>query len=138
VGGATLHLWRAHEDRYEPAGGTQILLLGETHGEGYERELEVWKAQYGQGSRDLFIEMPFCTAQWLNLWMESESDEVLEQVYAELEGTAAHNEGYLAFLHEIKRECPETYLPWDRCREPVRDDWRALSCLRRGGIWSRL
>lgn len=108
IGASALCLWPALQDRYVPAGEEEILLLGETHGEGYGRELAVWKEQYGKGSRDLFIEMPCYTAQYLNLWMRSEGDEVLDQVYAELEGTAAHNEGYRSFLCEIKGQCPET------------------------------
>lgn len=89
----------------------QIFLLGEAHGFGsyYQKEFEIWSAYYNEyGMRDLFEESAYYTAEYLNLWMQSENDDILNEVYQDLEGTASHCQTYLDFLKRIKAECPET------------------------------
>lgn len=88
----------------------QIYLYGESHGSQavMDRELELWREYYGQGMRHLFVEYPYYTAQLLNEWMGAEDDAVLEEIYADWEGTQAHQENVKAFLQSIKTECPET------------------------------
>jgi hypothetical protein len=34
----------------------------------------VWEERYRQGSRDLFVELPYYTAQYLNIWMRSDDE----------------------------------------------------------------
>ena len=50
----------------------QIFLLGELHGQEsfFQKEFEIWSAYYNEyGFRDLFLEFPFYTAEYLNIWM---------------------------------------------------------------------
>jgi len=49
----------------------QIWLYGENHSDPkcLKKELEIWGTFYAEGMRDLFIEMPFYTAELLNEWM---------------------------------------------------------------------
>lgn len=89
----------------------QIYLYGEIHGNKliYEKELEVWKSCYDeQGMRHLFVELPYYTAEFLNLWIKTEDDTILNQLYQDWNGTAVHTEDTLDFYKEIKKQCPET------------------------------
>ena len=91
-----------------PAG--QITLYGEIHGIAAikEYEAERWKECYDRGMRHLFVESPYYTAQWLNLWMDAEGDEILEQLHRDWEGTYASGAETLDFYRTIKEQCPET------------------------------
>lgn len=95
---------------YIPEKDASIHLYGETHGidDYYNKEIEVWKEYYDDGNRDLFVELPYYTADFLNIWMQASDDEILNQIYKDIEGTASHTEDYLDFFRRIKRECPET------------------------------
>lgn len=89
----------------------QIYLYGELHGNKliYEKELEIWKSYYdNQGMRHLFVEVPYYTAEFLNLWMAAGDDTILNELYQDWEGTAIHIEDTLDFFKEIKQQCPET------------------------------
>lgn len=93
----------------KPSG--QIYLYGEVHGNEiiYEKELELWKSYYDkQGMRHLFVELPYYTAEFLNLWMTAEDDIILNELYLDWNGTAIHTEDTLDFFKEIKQQCPET------------------------------
>ena len=59
----------------------EIYLYGERHGEQriLNRELEIWGEYYKKGMRDLFVEYSYADAQFLNLWMQADEDELLEQ-----------------------------------------------------------
>ncbi len=88
-----------------------IYLYGETHGikNILEGELEIWGEFYTkEGMRHLFIEMPYYTAELLNLWMAEESDEIIKAIFKNWEGTAANNPDVLAFYMSIKQQYPET------------------------------
>ena len=89
----------------------EIFLYGETHSVKtlLEKEMEQWAFYYeNEGMRDLFVELPFYTAEFLNLWMRSENDEILEQLYVDWEKTAIHTQEVLDFYRQIKKDCPET------------------------------
>lgn len=88
----------------------QITLVGEVHGleKTYETELTLWKEAYGQGQRHLFLEMPYYTAQYLNLWMQAEDDAILLKLYDSWQGTSQHNDYVLDFYRALKRDCPQT------------------------------
>lgn len=98
------------EKNYFPKEKANIHLYGETHGMAkyYQKELEEWGKFYSEGHRDLFVELPYYSAQFLNLWMQTEDDAILNQYYAELEGTLSHVEEYLDFCHAFKNKYPET------------------------------
>ena len=42
------------------------------------------------------------------MWMKSEDDKILNQLYDDFEGTFAHTEENLNFFKEIKEKYPET------------------------------
>lgn len=88
-----------------------IYLYGEQHGVAqiYDKEFELWYAYYhNKNMRHLFIEMPYYTAEYLNLWMQSGNDDILEEIYMDWEGTATYNQYAKGFYKRIKDECPET------------------------------
>ena len=89
----------------------QIYLYGEEHASEaiLEEEFELWNTYYhDNGMRDLFVELPYYSAEFLNLWMKSDTDDILEQLYQDWEGTAIHSQVVLDFYKQIKSECPET------------------------------
>lgn len=88
-----------------------IYLYGEYHGvkEILDQEFDLWYDYYhNQGMRHLFIEDPYYTAEFLNLWMKAEDDTILEQLFIDWIGTAANTSYYKEFYQKIKKECPET------------------------------
>lgn len=89
----------------------QIYLYGEHHGDEkiLNKELELWNEAYHQENmRHLFVELPCYTADFLNIWMQSDGDEILDALYDDWKGSAAHNPYIKLFYQTIKRECPET------------------------------
>lgn len=94
-----------------PHGTGQIYLYGEQHGNEaiMDQELIRWKTHYdGEGMRHLFVELPYYTAEFLNLWMQADDDEILEAVYADAKGTAGNVPYEKTFYKTIKADCPET------------------------------
>ncbi len=93
-----------------PTDDTVISLYGEAHGSKtyYDIELSLWEEQYADGARNLFCELPYYSAEFLNIWMKEDSDEILDQFYEDIQGTQSGNEYYLELLHKIKESCPET------------------------------
>ncbi|NLJ65318.1 MAG: hypothetical protein GX337_08005 [Christensenellaceae bacterium] len=89
----------------------KIYLYGEKHGieKIMKKELQKWHEHYHKdGIRHLFIESPYFSGEFLNIWMKSDSDEILDALYDDLEGTKAHVPFYKTFYKTIKKECPET------------------------------
>ena len=93
-----------------PTENTKIRLYGETHGlkSFYNAELDLWKDRYSNGYRALFLELPYYTAEYLNIWMNEDSDEIINQIFEDLKGTLDGNNFYYEFFHKIKKNCPET------------------------------
>lgn len=88
-----------------------IYLYGEIHAEAkiMDKEFELWSDYYqNEGMRHLFVEHPYYTAEYLNLWMQADNDDILEAIYKDWEGTAAHTPHTKTFFKKIKKECPET------------------------------
>lgn len=88
-----------------------IYLYGETHSQEniLEKELELWHEYYhDQKMRHLFVELPYYTAEYLNLWMQSDNDDILEEIYHDWYGTASYSDAVRNFYMEIKKDCPET------------------------------
>ncbi len=86
-------------------------LYGEQHGvpEILEKEFELWKNYYHEdGMRHLFIELPFYSAEFLNLWMKAEDDTILDKVFLYAKGTAMDTPETKEFYKKIKESCPET------------------------------
>lgn len=92
-------------------GSSQIYLYGEMHAQAkiMDKELELWSDYYqNKGMRHLFLEQPYYTAEFLNLWMQADNDDILEAIYEDWKGTAAYTPDTKTFFKKIKRECPET------------------------------
>lgn len=93
------------------ANAGNIWLYGEQHASPdiLDYELERWREFYAAGARDLFVELPYYSAGFLNLWMEADDDTVLEELWDDWDGTAMHSNGKtLEFYRAVKAECPET------------------------------
>lgn len=89
----------------------EIFLYGELHSDKdiLEKEFELWSSYYhDNGMRDLFIELPYYTAEYMNLWMKSDNDDILNQLYEDSTGTAGNSQQSIDFYKKIKAECPET------------------------------
>ena len=99
----------APEPEAEPRVG-QIYLYGEAHADKIclEQELELWRGYYDDGMRHLFIEAPYYMAEFLNRWMQSGTDEILDEIYRDTAGTQSHSPDVLDFYRSIKQDCPET------------------------------
>lgn len=79
----------------------QIFLYGEEHAskEILEKEFELWNTYYSDnGMRNLFVELPYYSAEFLNLWMQSDSDDILDQLYQDWDGTAMHSQDTIDFI----------------------------------------
>ena len=109
LAGTVLTLLDRTDDVY-PDVDSDVMLYGERHGvrKYYEIELELWKDCYRHGMRSLFVELPYYSAEFLNLWMKEDSDEQIDLLFGEIEGTQSGNEYYYAFFHAIKESCPHT------------------------------
>ena len=93
-----------------PEDDTRIMLYGETHGQQLYNEIEfdLWKGYYDEGCRSLFVELPYYTAEYLNIWMKEDSDEIIDQIFEDIKGTACSTESDYEFYQKIKQQCPET------------------------------
>jgi hypothetical protein len=107
---ACRHSTEAEAEILPPSDG-QIFLYGESHGNipTMNRQLEIWRDYYqNHGMRHLFIETPYFTAQFLNMWMQAEDDTILYQLYDDWRDTPMHNPHTLVFYRTIKNDFPET------------------------------
>lgn len=89
----------------------QIYLYGEAHGVKtiLDKEFELWREYYDKENvRHLFIEYPYYTAEFLNIWMQSDNDDILNELYTDWAGSPSQNPDIKAFYQRIKSECPET------------------------------
>lgn len=86
-------------------------LYGEQHGNQsiLDKEFELWYEFYHeQGMKHLFVEFPFYGAEYLNLWMKSDDNTILDEIFADIKGTAMDTPQNKEFLVKIKEECPDT------------------------------
>ena len=85
-------------------------LFGEIHGSEAVclKEFEIWKDFYGRGFRHLFLEIPYFNAQFLNLWINSEDDLILDELWADNKGAAGNSDFDREFFIKIKLFCPKT------------------------------
>lgn len=92
-----------------PTDDTKIMLYGESHGakEYYDVELKLWKDCYADGLRDLFVELPYYSAEFLNVWMKETSNDLLDTWFEEISGTLSGNRFFLRFSLRDKVGLPE-------------------------------
>lgn len=96
---------------YYPKNDVKIYLYGENHGDDkiLKKEYEIWKDFYdNEGMRHLFVEIPYYSAQYLNIWMKAEDDKILMELYEDIDETLTHVPEVLEFYKSIKKNCPET------------------------------
>lgn len=89
----------------------QIYLYGEQHSveKILDKEFEIWRDYYNnEHMRHLFVEYSYFTAEFLNIWMQSDNDDILNAIYKDWAGTSAQNPIVKEFYKKIKNECPET------------------------------
>lgn len=89
----------------------KIYLYGENHAveKILEKELELWHEYYHKNNmRHLFVELPYYSAEFLNLWMQSDSDDILEELFENWKGTVSYKTSVKEFYKKIKSECSET------------------------------
>ena len=89
----------------------QIFLYGEAHGveKIMDKQLEIWGNFYhNHNMRHLFVELPYFTAEFRNIWMQSDGDDILREAHDDANGTPSNVHYELVFLQTIKREFPET------------------------------
>ena len=94
-----------------PPSTGQIHLYGEWHGLEHmiNKHFESWAYYYTvHGMRHLILEVPFFTAEFLNIWMHEDNDDILDAVFQDKQGTAADTVYQREFYRRIKRELPET------------------------------
>lgn len=94
----------------EPNENTQIYLYGETHGKKkfFDIEVNEWEKFYKSGCRNLFVELPFYSAEFLNIWMKENNDQIIDQLMEDWKGSPAANKFYKKFFKDIKQKYPET------------------------------
>lgn len=90
----------------------KIWLIGETHKVEwiYDMEFTRWKELYDSGYRHLFIELGYHQGEYLNLWIKSEDDAALSNVFSDWEELVRmdYTQGSYGFYKKIKQECPLT------------------------------
>ena len=94
-----------------PARTAEIFLYGESHGTETHVNLqfELWERFYlNENMRHLFVEMPYYTAEYINIWMREDTDDILDEVFNDLRGTAFYTPFNREFFIRIKNELPET------------------------------
>lgn len=88
-----------------------IYLYGEEHSVDkiLEKELELWGKYYTNDyMRHLFVELPYYTAEFLNIWMKSDNDDIFEEVHRDSMGTQSYTDSVKKFYMTIKSQYPET------------------------------
>ena len=89
----------------------QIFLYGEHHGSirQQDKQLEIWRDYYhNRNMRHMFIEFGFFVAEYLNVWMQSDNDDILYEFYNDWAADVPWIRTNLAFFRTIKCEFPET------------------------------
>ena len=87
----------------------QIYLYGVTHEDKitFNREFEVWKDHYqNDNMRHLFNGFPYFSTEYLNEWMHSNDDEILDVLFKHLKED--DYDDMTEFYKKIKSECPDT------------------------------
>ena len=99
----------------------EIYLYGEEHSKQsiLDKELSIWGEYYEKGMRDLFVEFPYTDAQFLNLWMQADDDELLDLQFKDWGGTEGGTDvghtwestgpRYLAYLEANGQKDSEEY-----------------------------
>ena len=94
-----------------PPSTGRIFMYGEVHGVEaiLAHTLDIWGEFYHEyGMRHMFLEAPFFTGYWLNLWMQAEDDTILYMLFEGWRGSAKYNPYQLDFYRRIKYDFPET------------------------------
>lgn len=88
-----------------------IYLYGEEHSipSIFNQEFDYWYSYYHKdGMRHLFLETSYFQAEFLNEWMRTDNDEILEMLFGSKKSMDEKNLMEVEFFKRIKEECPET------------------------------
>jgi len=102
------------EEAFEIGGNintAKIILIGEEHSISWilGKQIEKWRYYYtNEELRDIFIEVPFFTGRFFNLWMKSDNDDILDLIFEDMKGTLGGTPVFYEFYKRIKHEFPET------------------------------
>ncbi|MDR2168356.1 MAG: hypothetical protein LBE35_11000 [Clostridiales bacterium] len=94
----------------QPSSG-QIHLYGEWHALEHmiDKHFELWYYYYNtHGMRHLILETSFSAAEFLNIWMHEDDDDILDALFRDRRGTASDTVYQREFYRRVKRELPET------------------------------
>lgn len=83
-----------------------IYLYSEKHGvkKFLDKEFELWyDYYYTQEMRHLFSEYPYYTAEFLNIWMQMDNNEILNEIFADIRGTLGVIPEAKEFYQKIKK-----------------------------------
>ncbi|ONI40524.1 hypothetical protein AN639_00065 [Candidatus Epulonipiscium fishelsonii] len=86
-------------------------IYGEQHGVPMilEEEFELWNRYYHENNmRHLFVELPFYAAEYLNLWMNADNNDILDEIFTDIHGSDMDTPETKEFFIKIKQECPQT------------------------------
>ena len=89
----------------------QIYLYSQTQGveKIMNRHLELWHDYYhNENMRHLFIESPYFQAEFFNIWMKADNDDIFDELFADIAGYTMDNDYTKAFYKKIKSDYPET------------------------------
>lgn len=100
----------AHNQIHHKKYPGQIYLYGEEHSveKILQKEIELWQSHYENGIRDLFLELPYYTAEYLNIYLKEKDDKILKEIFDDWKGTAFYSKEMFNFFVEIKNLCPQT------------------------------
>ncbi len=87
-----------------------IYLFGESHGNEkiLKKEFELWNDYYQNDMRHLFIELPYYTAEFINIWLKEDNDKIINELQKNWPRTADNTPLKIDFYKKIKDYCPET------------------------------
>lgn len=94
------------EEKLKPG----IYLCAELHSEQncLDKELQRWGEFYAKGARHLFMEDTYAFIAYINEWMHTDSDDILNEVFEDLKGTQMASPLMKDFFQKIKSNYPET------------------------------
>lgn len=88
-------------------GKRDVYLYGEAHDMKpfFNTELDVLRDYYKKGGRNYFLEYPHYSAQYLNLWMKSDNDEYLNEIFDYVKKYGSFDYDYtIEYFKTIKKE----------------------------------